>query len=423
MKKNVTLFSLLLTASVFAQDPQLDSWMMNTTGTLANYDYYPAGPPNTTHVDMTDSADVLQLCYDNNYVYIRSNGLASYTMGPWLQNPNVPSAHSATYRFPRNPMEETGTKTATPTVGAEGVAINGVKIYGVGDSRSYNSVSGQNDSNGDDLWHGDAWASEGQTMDANGSGHPDQMGNYHYHATPVDFYTDPSSSHSPIIGYSFDGFPIYGPFGYSDSLNSASSVVRMQSSYQLRSITDRTTLPGGATSNPAGPAINSTFPLGTYWEDYEYIAGLGTLDQYNGRFCVTPEYPSGTYAYFLSTDSNGDPAFPYILGLEYYGQVNASDIGGPAGNITIPSTGVTCQSTAAVEENELNFSVFPNPASTTLTINGGYGANYTIFDQLGRQVDLGTVNGPLNIESLENGTYILRLDLNEKSSFVRFIKK
>ncbi|MCB9224686.1 MAG: YHYH protein [Crocinitomicaceae bacterium] len=421
MKLNFTLLSLFISGVVMAQDPQLDSWMLNTTGTLAQYDYYPAMPPTTNHVNMTDSADVLEVCYDNNYVYIRTNGLASYTMGPWVMNPNQPSAHSATYRIPRNPAEQTGTKTSQPTVGAQAVAINGVKIYGFGDARSYNSVSGQNDPNGDDLWHGDAWASEGATMDANGAGHPDEQGNYHYHATPVSFYSDPSTAHSPIIGFAFDGFPIYGPFGYSDSLDNGSAVIRMQSSYQLRSITDRTILPGGATSTPAGPAINTTFPLGTYWEDYEYVAGLGTLDEYNGRYCVTPEYPSGTYAYFLATDNSGDPVFPYIIGFEYYGQVNASDIGALAGNISIPSSGVTCGATSSIEETETELVIYPNPASTILNIEGGIGANYKIYDLLGRQIAMGVVNGPLNIESFETGTYILEIEKNEKSSFTQFI--
>lgn len=39
---------------------------------------------------------------------------------------------------------------------------------------------------------------------------------------------------------------------------------------------------------------------------YEYIEKLGDLDDYNGRFGVTPEYPDGTYYYVMSN------SFPYI---------------------------------------------------------------------------------------------------------------
>ena len=37
-----------------------------------------------------------------------------------------------------------------------------------------------------------------------------------------------------------------------------------------------------------------------------------------GRFCVTPEFPRGVYAYFLTIDATGIPVFPYIIGENYY---------------------------------------------------------------------------------------------------------
>ncbi len=56
-------------------------------------------------------------------------------------------------------------------------------------------------------------------------------------------------------------------------------------------------------------------------EDYEYVSGLGDLDYYNGRYCVTPEYPSGTYAYFVSVNSSYVPQYPYIIGPYFYGKL------------------------------------------------------------------------------------------------------
>ena len=44
----------------------------------------------------------------------------------------------------------------------------------------------------------------------------------------------------------------------------------------------------------------------TTTQDYEYVAGSGDLDECNGRFGVTPEFPNGIYHYYI-TD-----AFPYI---------------------------------------------------------------------------------------------------------------
>ena len=53
------------------------------------------------------------------------------------------------------------------------------------------------------------------------------------------------------------------------------------------------------------------------------MEGLGDLDRYNGRFCVTPEYPNGVYAYFTTiTGTDGHPAFPYFIGPEFYGEAD-----------------------------------------------------------------------------------------------------
>jgi hypothetical protein len=60
-------------------------------------------------------------------------------------------------------------------------------------------------------------------------------------------------------------------------------------------------------------------------EDYEYVEGLGDLDRYNGRWCVTPEYPYGIYAYFVTTDSNGDLVYPYTIARFYYGIVTGTN--------------------------------------------------------------------------------------------------
>ena len=74
----------------------------------------------------------------------------------------------------------------------------------------------------------------------------------------------------------------------------------------------------------------SLFPEGFFVEDYsyQYVAGEDTLDENNGRFCVTPDFPEGTYAYFATindgaVDSSGPfakyrrPSFPYLIGNSY----------------------------------------------------------------------------------------------------------
>jgi hypothetical protein len=123
-------------------------------------------------------------------------------------------------------------------------------------------------------------------------------------------FNEPSyKTHSPILGFAYDGVPIYGPFGYQNPTDSSSLVVRLSSGYQLKS------------SRLNGPSVN-TYPLGTFIEDYEWKPSVNTgrteLDENNGRFCVTPDYPNGVYAYFLTVNSSNVPVFPYILGKNYY---------------------------------------------------------------------------------------------------------
>ncbi|RYD73632.1 MAG: YHYH protein [Verrucomicrobiaceae bacterium] len=192
-----------------------------------------------------------------------------------------------------------------------------------------------------------------------------QAGNqYHYHAQPialryqlgdhVDYnsttnrYTEsasPVTRHSPIVAWASDGFPVYGPDGYSSPLDPGSGLRRMTSGYVLRNgqlgttnltTTGRTTLPLWAsvaqnrsqtlTSAQYGPTVGGIYSLGRYLEDYDHLGDLGRtqgtdfdLDRYNGRFCVTPEFPEGTYAYFSTINANGTVAFPYNIGRQFYG--------------------------------------------------------------------------------------------------------
>ncbi|MGA1544638.1 MAG: YHYH protein [Saprospiraceae bacterium] len=115
--------------------------------------------------------------------------------------------------------------------------------------------------------------------------------------------------HSPILGYAYDGNPIYGPYGYEDPLDKNSSIIRLLSGYNINS------------SRQFGPST-SQYPIGTFVDDYTWEAraasGKTYLDENNGRFCVTPDYPNGVYAYFITVNDFDVPVFPYILGKNYY---------------------------------------------------------------------------------------------------------
>jgi hypothetical protein len=142
----------------------------------------------------------------------------------------------------------------------------------------------------------------------------------------------------------------------------------MKSGYSLRNITTRTTLPYNVSLTAAnyGPAVSTTYPIGTYCEDYEWLASNnGDLDKYNGRFCVTPEYPLGTYAYFVTIDATETPQFPYYIGIQYYGVPSSQTA------VSIPTTAdVSCNLALAINDYSIeNAQVYPNPFSGNFTIN------------------------------------------------------
>ena len=86
----------------------------------------------------------------------------------------------------------------------------------------------------------------------------------------------PNAFHSPILGYAYDGNPIYGPYGY--DRKDGGGVRVMRSGYSLK------------TTRENGPPI-SIFPLGFFVEDYEYL-GDGDLNENNGRYCICLLYTS-----------------------------------------------------------------------------------------------------------------------------------
>ncbi|MCL6271277.1 YHYH protein [Sansalvadorimonas sp. 2012CJ34-2] len=128
-------------------------------------------------------------------------------------------------------------------------------------------------------------------IDAN-IAHVQPTGAYHYHGLPELLLLSlgiNQNSHSPLVGWAADGFPIYSQYGYQNPDNPNSPIVEMTSSYALR----KGARPSGG-DNPGGRYD------GTFVADYVYTAGAGNLDECNGRFTVAPEFPYGTYAYFLT---------------------------------------------------------------------------------------------------------------------------
>jgi hypothetical protein len=105
--------------------------------------------------------------------------------------------------------------------------------------------------------------------------------------------------HSPIVGWAYDGNPIYGPYGFDTP--QGGRVRKMKSGYTVSTL--------NLQNRP-------NYPSGFFVEDYIFNDS-GDLDIHNGRFCVTPEFPNGTYAYFCIVNDEFKPIFPYVIGNFY----------------------------------------------------------------------------------------------------------
>jgi hypothetical protein len=303
MKRNMTKIMkryFLLLSALFSTtehitcqtvtDRMITSWWFNTTNATYN----------------SNLVNVEAVYYTTSKVYVKSTGIPSY-----YTNGNTKfdaSAKTNVFILPRTQTVPTSdaNRTYLRDEGNIAVLIDGSLVFSPPDGKSYNNAG---------IWHQLAYGFESGDFDSS-FGHSNPSGTYHHHVKPTPLYSSSSSTHSGIIGYAFDGYPIYGPYAYTN-VNGTGAIKRMATSWKTRSITDRTTLPDGSTASSSGPTIASQ-SLGKYFEDYEYVSGYGDLDRYNGRFCITPEYPSGTYAYFVTINSSGTPEFPYIIGDYFY---------------------------------------------------------------------------------------------------------
>lgn len=374
----------ILAFSVQAQtNPVITKWLQNTSSIMGRH--YASG--SSTPIMDAVLANTQSVKYSSTWAYISCTGIPSYITGPFLDgNPSLATDQKAIFKFPLSPAKNTGTPVST-TGGNIGVFINGVALFDYRDGVSWQNSSsslkgGPLGGTGDAVWNRDAVVAERVGFDC-AKGHP-AMGNYHHHQNPSAFnldrvvisnvcdlyladglYVIDSTKHSPLIGFAYDGFPIYGAYAYKNT-DGTGGIVRMKSSFSLRSITTRTTYADGSTVT-AGPTVSTTYPLGYFREDYQYnttsAATPDYLDEHNGRFCITPEYPSGTYAYFCTVDANWNSAYPYVVGPTFYGTKVAAKV------TSITESTTTYTPTGIAEQfKDFKITLFPNPASDLVAV-------------------------------------------------------
>lgn len=444
----LTIVSILMAGLSTAQtNPAITSWMQNTTVTAR---HYISG--NSTAINDVDLVNVQRVQYSTNYAYATTTGLPSYVTGPFLDgNPSIATNQNAIFKIPLNPVQNTGTITGT-NPGNIGVFINGVALFDYRDGVAWNANTNAlcggpgnppcpGGMGSAQPWNRDAIVAERGGFDC-AKAHP-AMGNYHHHQNPSAFnldlnvisticnlynadglYVIDSTTHSPLIGFAYDGFPIYGAYAFLNT-DGTGPIVRMKSSYPLRNISTRTTSPTGDVVT-AGPVVSSTYPLGYFREDYEYIpTSLSTpdyLDEHNGRFCITPEYPLGIYCYFATVDQNWNSSYPYIVGPTFYGLIDAAKVTSITEPVTTYSPSTSGINTNKIEELKIN--IFPSSTSDLLVIQlvdiNKENLEIKLFDMSGKLVDKtmmhqGSTIAYFDTKGIYSGVYLVQI-VNSKYS-------
>jgi YHYH protein len=244
---------------------------------------------------------------------LKANGIPDHQVGafPNANNPNTISEQTVAATFTLTPLATSTVSTLGGPRGAVGYVLNGVKIDpdtgGACDDSGATCDLGRPVGN----WRMEALGQTSFNFGADmNNAHVQPNGEYHYHGIPEGFVEKLNKGQAmTLIGWAADGFPIYVRYGYATASDSQSAVVAMKPSYRIKATPD------------ANRPATSLYAMGTFKQDWEYVAGLGDLDECNGRTGVTPEFPKGIYHYF-ATD-----AYPFLQRC-VKGQVTAGG-GGP----------------------------------------------------------------------------------------------
>ena len=216
-------------------------------------------------------------------------------------NPNAIKAQNKTYTITNQPVKAAQffslTNATTLSLWSFGVLLNGVELDPIAaEPWPHQGLMAANVS-----WEWNLEATNVKIgLDCNNA-HVQPTGKYHYHGSPTLYLQNANipTNKMTLVGYAADGFPVYYKYAYTNATDANSVVVAMTSSYRLKS----GKRPGDGVTAPCGSYD------GVYSNDYEFISGLGTLDQANGREGVTPEYQSGTYYYLITDDFPNIPRY------------------------------------------------------------------------------------------------------------------
>ena len=275
---------------------------IQTTGTTTLTKAYTNATVNNSLGYLTTSfllTDGLSVGFDSSNVYVTGKNIPNYATTKIDTTLSNVKEGSGNYNIPRVDLVAVANSNVSLESYAIGVLVNGLPLYNIKDNASWN---------GEDVWHYNN-EFKNRNRSSNTIAETDSNGVTKTYLPTVDMSSTSAwgnaTTHSGIIGWAFDGLPIYGPYGYSDPLDATSDVTNIKSSFVLK-----------AGIRASGPGGDHT---GAFVEDYTWDSSLAGQDGYAGRWNqrvgVTPDSSGAQIKYYVCTiDDSGKPMFPYAVG-------------------------------------------------------------------------------------------------------------
>ena len=281
-----------------------------TTGATTLTPTWTSTTPDETQGYVTTSfraIDGVNVKYDSSNVYVLSNNIVTHdvTVSDASITHILPKKQVLRYNLPRITL---GPNTLTKSDGAQfngpiAVTVSGLPIYNIQDTNTYN---------GNTSYHYNKVESKSSAF---ALGNTTSLGQQYYHTLNADIVGTTAwgnaTTHSGIVAWSFDGIPVYGPYGYSDAANVSSAITNIKSCFQLKAGTRDASVGGAHTGEFTEDFTYNSALSGTSG----YTGGAGEYGQFNLRYGYTPDSPSAKLTYYVCTqDDAGNPMFPYHIG-------------------------------------------------------------------------------------------------------------
>ena len=272
--------------------------------------------PNTSLGYVTTSfksVDGLNLTFNDSNVYLESRNIVGHTVT--ITDPDASyidaTEQKLTYIIPRKDLSTLANVETAMNSPAIAVTNSGQPIYNIQDTAVWTASDGTASA-----YHYNRVETETSPF---ALGNTDSSGIQYYTTLNADVVGSTAwgnaTTHSGIVGWAFDGLPIYGPYGYANVDTNGNivdnTITNIKSCFVLRSGT-RSAGPGGAHT---GEFAEDFIYEGTNDGADGYVGGGSNRGKFNIRLSKTPESPTTAIQFYVCTqDDAGNPMFPYHVG-------------------------------------------------------------------------------------------------------------